>query len=158
MSITNSYEAVFVYSVKSGDENTKALAEKFKALIEGAGTLKNVAEWGKRRLAYPINDEFEGFYILYNFAAQADFPAELERVAGITDGVLRTLVVRKDENKKTAPKAPEAVIATPVAQQPVVAETATEAPAEEISAEGAAEAPAEEIIEAVEEVKAADAE
>lgn len=88
------YEAVFVFSVKGGEEASKALAEKFKALIEANGTLESVDEWGKRRLAYEINDEAEGHYVLFNFDCDPAFPAELERVANITDGVLRSLVVK----------------------------------------------------------------
>jgi small subunit ribosomal protein S6 len=63
--------------------------------MESNGTLESVDEWGKRRLAYLINDEAEGYYVLYNYEAEAKFPAELERIAKITDGVLRTLVVKK---------------------------------------------------------------
>ena len=88
------YEAVLVLSVKNGDEATQSLQEKFKALIEANGTLESVDEWGKRTLAYEINDEAEGHYVIFNFDSEPAFPAEFERVAGITDGVLRTLVVK----------------------------------------------------------------
>ena len=88
------YEAVVVFSVKNGDD-VSALVEKFKALIEKSGTLESVDEWGKRRLAYLINDEAEGYYVLYNFESALEFPAELERIARITDGILRSLVVKK---------------------------------------------------------------
>ena len=88
------YKAVLVLSVKNGDEATQSLQEKFKALIEANGTLESVDEWGKRKLAYEINDEAEGHYVIFNFDSEPAFPAEFERVAGITDGVLRTLVVK----------------------------------------------------------------
>ena len=88
------YEAVLVLSVKNGDEAPQSLQEKFKALIEANGTLESVDEWGKRKLAYEINDEAEGHYVIFNFDSEPAFPAEFERVAGITDGVLRTLVVK----------------------------------------------------------------
>ena len=88
------YEAVLVLSVKNGDEATQSLQEKFKALIEANGTLESVDEWGKRKLAYEINDEAEGHYVIFNFDSEPALPAEFERVAGITDGVLRTLVVK----------------------------------------------------------------
>ena len=91
------YETILVFSVKGGEENTGALTEKFKALIESAGELDSVDEWGLRRLAYPINYETEGFYVLYNYKAEPDFPAELDRVIKITDGVLRSLIVKKGE-------------------------------------------------------------
>ncbi|MBE6804156.1 MAG: 30S ribosomal protein S6 [Clostridia bacterium] len=89
------YETIMVFSLTKGEEAAKELVEKFKALMESNGTLESVDEWGKRRLAYLINDEAEGYYVLYNYEANPEFPAELERIAKITDGVLRTLVVKK---------------------------------------------------------------
>ena len=89
------YETIMVFSLSNGEEAAKELVEKFKALMESNGTLESVDEWGKRRLAYLINDEAEGYYALYNYEANPEFPAELERIAKITDGVLRTLVVKK---------------------------------------------------------------
>ncbi len=93
--ITNKYEAACVYSVAGGEEAAQALAEKFKVLIEEHGTIENVDDWGKRRLAYPINDEAEGYYVFTVFTSGPEFPAEFERVAKITDGVLRAMVIRK---------------------------------------------------------------
>ena len=92
--IKGSYEAVFIYSMSLGEEGVAALAEKFKTLIAGGAELGDIDEWGKRRLAYPMND---GFYVLYNFVSDPDFPAELDRVSKITDGVLRSMIVRKDK-------------------------------------------------------------
>ena len=89
------YEAMLVFSVKESEDAAKALVEKFKALMEKNGTVESVDEWGKRRLAYLINDEADGYYVLYNYEAKPEFPAELERIAKITDDVLRTLVVKK---------------------------------------------------------------
>ena len=74
-----------------------AISEKFKTLIEQNSDSIEVDEWGKRRLAYPINDETEGFYVLYNFVSGPDFPAELDRVCKITEGVLRSLIIRNDK-------------------------------------------------------------
>ena len=88
------YETVMVFSLTKGEEAAKELTEKFKALIESNGTLVSVDEWGKRKLAYLINDEAEGYYVLYNYEADPKFPAELDRIAKITDGVLRTLIVK----------------------------------------------------------------
>ena len=93
--ITKKYEAMLVFSVVNGEEATNALVEKFKALISENGTIESVDDWGKRRLAYPINDEVDGYYVLVNFKSGTDFPAELERVAKITDGALRTMVISK---------------------------------------------------------------
>lgn len=89
------YEAVVVFSVKNGDD-VSALVEKFKALIEKSGTLESVDEWGKRRLAYEINKETEAYYVLFDFKSEAEFPAEFDRVLMITDGVLRSMIIKKE--------------------------------------------------------------
>ena len=70
---------------------------KFKALAESKGTVTEVDEWGKRRLAYPINDLMEGYYVLMTFNAAAAIPAELDRVFRITEGVMRSMIVAKGE-------------------------------------------------------------
>ena len=91
--LSEKYEAVIVFSLKKDEEQIKALTEQFSELIKANGTLTNIDEWGKRKLAYEINYESEGYYVLYNFESKPDFPAELERVINITDGVLRSVVV-----------------------------------------------------------------
>ena len=93
--MTNKYEAAMIFSVANGEEATNALKEKFNDLIAKNGTIENVDDWGKRRLAYLINDEAEGYYVFFNFESEANFPAELERIAKITDGVLRLMVIKK---------------------------------------------------------------
>ncbi len=93
--MTNKYEAAMIFSVAGGDDAVGALKEKFNELIAKNGTVENVDEWGKRRLAYLINDEAEGYYVFTTFTAEPDFPAEIERVAGITEGVLRLMITRK---------------------------------------------------------------
>ena len=93
--MTNKYEACMIFSVANGEEAVTALKEKFAALIAENGTVENVDEWGKRKLAYLIDDEAEGFYVFTTFTAGAEFPAELERVAGITEGVLRIMITKK---------------------------------------------------------------
>ena len=97
MAVIGSYESVVVFSTKLGDDAIAQLIEKFKALIEKHATLESVDEWGKRRLAYLINKESEGYYVLFNFKSTAEFPTELDRRYKITDGVLRSLIVKKDE-------------------------------------------------------------
>lgn len=94
MSKTNKYEAVLVLSMKLGEEGIPAMVQRFKELIEANGTLEQADEWGKRKLAYLINDEPEGYYVLFNFESGGDFPAEFERVSKITDGVLRSLIIK----------------------------------------------------------------
>ena len=91
-----SYEVLFVVDLTPGEEGVKALVEKFTSLIAANGTVNEVNEWGKRRLAYPINDMNDGYYVLVNFSAPTDFPAELERVFSITDGILRSMVIAKE--------------------------------------------------------------
>ncbi len=96
--IMNKYETIFVIDATKTEEEITALVEKFKSLIEKYGEIESVDEWGKRRLAYAINDLTEGYYVLVNFKASPDFPTELERVYGITDGIIRDIVVRREED------------------------------------------------------------
>ena len=92
----NKYELAVVVSAKIEDDARAEVIEKVKDLITRVGgNVTDVDEWGKRRLAYLINDEAEGYYVLYNFESAPEFPAELERIARITDGILRSLVVKK---------------------------------------------------------------
>ena len=93
--VNENYEAMIIYSLKNGEEGVKALNDKFKGMIEANGTLASVDEWGKRKLAYEIDDQTEGYYVLYTFEAKPDFPAEFDRVLKITDGVMRSLVTVK---------------------------------------------------------------
>jgi len=93
--MTNKYEVALILSVAGGDESVNALKEKFNDLMAKNGSVENVDEWGKRRLAYPINDETEGYYIFTTIDSEPSLPAELERIAGITEGVLRIMVIRK---------------------------------------------------------------
>ncbi len=87
------YEVMVVFSLKNGEEPMKALVEKFRTRIERHAEAVEVNEdWGKRKLAYPINDETEGYYVIYNFESTPDYPAELSRRLNISDGVLRSLV------------------------------------------------------------------
>ena len=131
MALKANYETVMVFSMKQGEDGIQALIEKFKALIEKHATLQSVDEWGKGKLAYLINKEAEGYYVLMNFESEAEFPAELDRIYKITDGVIRSLIIRKPEGAEApADKAEET--------------KAEEAPAEEAPA---AEAPAEEAAE-----------
>ena len=95
--ITGKYEVLYIVDPAQGEEGIAALVNKFKAMVEAEGTLSNIDEWGKRRLAYEINDLTEGYYVLMNFESKPDFPAELERVMKITEGVLRCLTTAVEE-------------------------------------------------------------
>ena len=94
----NKYELAVVVSAKIEEEDRIATIEKVKAYITRfGGTVTEVDEWGKRRLAYEINDKTEGYYVLVEFTADPDFPKELDRQFRINDNILRTIIIRKDE-------------------------------------------------------------
>ena len=95
--MTAKYETVMVCSVKNGEEAAKAIVERIQALIEKNASLENVEEWGTRRLAYPINYEHEGYYVIFTYDCEPEFPAELDRIFRITDGVMRSMIVCKDQ-------------------------------------------------------------
>jgi len=86
------YELMYIIDVDLGEEQIAAMVEKFKALIEANGTLNELEEMGKRKLAYLINDKPEGYYVLVKFTSGPEFPAELDRVLKITDGMMRSLI------------------------------------------------------------------
>jgi small subunit ribosomal protein S6 len=121
------YEAMIVFSTRGGEESVNALKEKFSALIQENGNLLETKEWGKRILRYNILKQNEGFYVIYHFTAPPAFPQEFQRVAGITEGVLRSLVTAWVE-PKPLPEKPvpaEAVVAatpTPAAERPAAQE------------------------------------
>ena len=98
--IMNHYELVFILKPDIGEEATAAVVERFKSLIAENGTVEAVDEWGKRRLAYLINDFAEGYYVQMNFSSGSNLPAELYRQLKITDTVLRSLIVSKEETKQ----------------------------------------------------------
>jgi small subunit ribosomal protein S6 len=91
------YETIFVIDATLTDEAIAGLVERYKTLVEQNATLGEVNEWGKRRLAYPINDLTEGHYVLMTFTATPDLPAELDRVFKITEGIMRSMIICKDE-------------------------------------------------------------
>lgn len=90
-----SYELVVVLSLNQSEDDMKALVSKFKDLIEKNATLNKVDEWGKRTLAYEINKEKVGYYVVFDFTSRTTFLSELERISNITDGLLRHLIVKK---------------------------------------------------------------
>ncbi|MDR0381831.1 MAG: 30S ribosomal protein S6 [Oscillospiraceae bacterium] len=95
--ITAKYETMYILNGTLGEEETAALVQKFRELVEAHGTLTAVEEWGKRRLAYEINRLTDGYYVLMTFESAPSFPLELERVFSITENVLRWLTICKDE-------------------------------------------------------------
>ena len=120
--INNYYESMFVVDVTDGEDAVKASVEKFVGLISSAAeTVYEVNEWGKRRLAYPINDKPEGYYVVVTFKGQPDFPAEFERLCKIDETILRSLVIRLENE-------PVVKAAEPVVEETVEAPVVEEAP------------------------------
>ena len=116
-----SYETLFAVSANLAEDDAKAVIEKFVNLINDNASDVDVNEWGKRRFAYPINYVNEGYYVLVSYKSEPSFPLELERVLGITEGVLRYMTTTKIEK---AAKTEEAVVAPEAA--PEVAEAIEE--------------------------------
>ncbi len=110
--VINSYECLFIVDVANGEEATAAKVNKFTALISNNAEIVEVDEWGKRRLAYPINDKPEGHYVIVTFKSAPEFIYELERKFNIDEAVMRYLVTKLDFDAaaKAAAKAAEAVV------------------------------------------------
>ena len=94
--VINSYEGMFIVSLANGEEAAKATVNKFTGLVAANAEVVQIDDWGKRRFAYPIDDVNDGYYVLVNFTAPASFVAELERVYHITEGIMRSIVVKKE--------------------------------------------------------------
>lgn len=91
------YELMYIIDPNVGEEGIAAIVEKFKTLIEAHGTIDEMEEMGKRKLAYEINYISEGYYVLVKFTSGPEFPAELDRILGITEGVIRSLITLRCE-------------------------------------------------------------
>jgi len=125
--VINSYEVMFIADVSKGDEATEATVNKFVSVIEANAEVVDVAKWGKRRLAYPINDMPEGFYTVVTFKSAPEFPNELERLMNIDESVMRSLVT-KLEYDAAEKKAKLVEVSEPAVEEPVAVaeEPATE--------------------------------
>jgi len=95
--MANKYEMMVVLSPVLGDEGITSTTDAIKAKLESGATIDSMESLGMKRLAYEIEDQKDGFYLLFNFTSDADFPKEIERVLKITEGVLRFLVIRVEE-------------------------------------------------------------
>ena len=93
----NKYESIIIINPSLEEQGMKEIIKKFEDTINSEGKVESVEEMGKRKLAYEIKKNSEGFYVLYNFEAKPEFIAELERVYRITDGILKFIVVRKED-------------------------------------------------------------
>ena len=92
----NKYETIFIVDSELTEEARTPVIERFKNLIESNGQIETIEEWGSRRLAYPVKDKLEGYYVLVGYGAPPNFPIELERVFKITDSILKFLTIRKE--------------------------------------------------------------
>ena len=126
--IKNFYESMFIVDVTGGEDAVKASVEKFVGLINAnSETVYEVNEWGKRRLAYPINDKPEGYFVVVTFKANPEFPAEFERLANIVESIQRSMVIRL-ENEPTVKAAVEET--APATEEAPAEETAPATDAE----------------------------
>ena len=126
----SSYECMFIINVANGDEAAKATVAKFTETITANAQIVEVAEWGRRRLAYPINDMNEGYYTIVTHKSPASFLAELDRLFNIDESIMRSMTVKLEFEPVATVK--EEVVAEEVVAEEVVAEevAATEADAE----------------------------
>lgn len=135
----NAYECMFIADISAGVDAAAPTVQKFVNLIDTNGEIVEVAEWGKRRFEYPINDKNEGYYTVVTFKAQSDFPTELERLLNIDESVMRSMVVKIDDAvaERVARRAADRAAAAAAAEAEAQA-AAEAAPAEEPAAEEAA--------------------
>ena len=114
--VINYYERLFIVDVTKGETETDATVNKFMSVIEANAEVVDVAKWGKRRLAYPINDMPEGYYVVVTFKSEPAFPNELERLFNIDETIMRSMVIKLeyDAAAKKAAKPVEAEVATEV--------------------------------------------
>ena len=93
----NKYETVFIINPSVEEAGIKDLIQKFSDIINNDGKVEEVQEMGKRKLAYEIKKNSEGYYVVINFEAKPELIKELERNYRITDSVIKFIVIRKDE-------------------------------------------------------------
>ena len=108
--VINSYECLFIVDVTAGDDVTNATVNKFMSLVEANAEVVDVAKWGKRRLAYPINDMPEGYYVVVTFKSAPEFPSEMDRLFNIDESIMRSMIIKLDYDaaeKKAAKLATE---------------------------------------------------
>ena len=89
------YEMLYILSNKLEDEAKEAVIAKFQAIVtEAGGTVEGVDKWGTKKLAYAIDYQTEGYYVLVNYTADPSFVAELDRIFNITEGVMRSMTTK----------------------------------------------------------------
>ena len=89
------YEMLYILTATLSDEEKEAIIAKFENVVKSSGgNVEKVDKWGLKKLVYPINYKTEGYYVLMAFESDVNVVAELKRVAGITDGVIRRLITK----------------------------------------------------------------
>ena len=121
----NKYELVYIITPDIDEEARKVVHTRVQDLIaQNSGEVTKVDDWGKRRLAYAIEDRNEGWYVLVNFNAESEVPREIERNLGNMDAVLRYQIIRVLEKRSSVkPRAPRPV-QQPAPEAPVAEEAA----------------------------------
>ena len=100
--MSNLYEIVFIVKPDALEETLKGIIQKAVTTIEGLkGSVVNVDEWGKRKLAYPIQRYHEGYYALISFSGDASLPKGIERMLKLNENCLRFQTVRQQKVQKT---------------------------------------------------------
>ena len=89
------YEMLYILAPEVEDEAKEVIIKKIEELVASNGAVEKTDKWGMKKLQYPINYKTEGFYVLMTFEAEPAFIKELQRVAGITDGIMRTLITKR---------------------------------------------------------------
>ena len=120
--VINSYETLFIVSLANGEEAAKATVNKFTSLVAANAEVVQIDDWGKRRLAYPINDMNDGYFTVVTFKADASFPAELERLFNIDETVMRSIVLRLEHEAVAKAVVAEEVAESVPAEEPVAEE------------------------------------
>ena len=118
--VINSYENLFIVDVTKGDEATEATVNKFLSLIEANAEVVDVAKWGKRRLAYPINDMPEGYYVVATFKSAPEFPSELDRLFNIDETIMRSMIIKLEYDAAEKKAAKVVAEATEEVEAPAV--------------------------------------
>ena len=125
--VINSYECLFIVDVTAGDAVTEATVNKFTSLVEANAEVVDVAKWGKRRLAYPINDMPEGYYVVVTFKSAPEFPSEMDRLFNIDETIMRSMIIKLDYD---AAEKKAAKVVADVAEEAAAEQTADAADAE----------------------------
>lgn len=93
----NKYESIIIINPSLEEQGIKEVITKFTDLINGNGKVENIDEMGKKKLAYEIKKQSEGYYVVYTFEANPEFISELERIYRITDNIMKFITIRKED-------------------------------------------------------------